>query len=113
MTDFNDYVLRKWVLSCRLRDENTCFMCGRVGRIEVHHIYPKSLYPERAYNLDNGVSLCGMICHRGIVHAGDTFELTNWRVFVPMFRYRMRAKKIRAFNEKYQSRIWVADKIST
>jgi hypothetical protein len=93
---------RKWSLLIRHRDQRTCRMCGRVGGpIEAHHIYPKSLYPDKALHLSNGVSLC-FCCHRGVVHGGDTFDLSNWRVFVPMFRYGNGLAAVRRFNETYQ-----------
>lgn len=101
---FNTYSLRKWSKAVRVRDKNTCQMCGRVGTIEAHHIYPKSLYPDKAYNLDNGVSLC-RCCHIISVHASNTFDLSNWKRFVPMFRHMMRLVKFKRFNNKYQERI--------
>lgn len=105
MTELNSTRLRKWAKACRLRDGNTCQMCGRVGGpIQVHHVYPKSLYPKKAYELRNGVSLC-FTCHKGVVHSGDTFRLGNWRFFVAAFRQMMKLKKNREFNERYQKRI--------
>ena len=79
-------------------------MCNRVGTIEVHHIYPKSLFPDKAYNLDNGISLCKS-CHIICVHASNTFDLTNWQKFVIMFRRIMNLAKYKKFNDLYQRRI--------
>ena len=105
MTELNSTRLRKWAKACRLRDGNTCQMCGRVGGpIEVHHCRPKALFPQYAYRLANGVSLC-FVCHKGIVHAGNPFDLKNWQKFMPLFRYFMRLKRFREFNEQYQDRI--------
>ena len=99
------YRLRKWAKACRLRDGNTCQMCGRIGGpIEVHHCKPKSLFPGLACQLSNGVSLC-FCCHRGVVHAGNTFYLSNWPLFMPLFRHMMRLSRFRKFNETYQERI--------
>jgi hypothetical protein len=98
----NEYLLRKWAKACKLRDKNTCHMCTRVGT-EVHHIYPKSMFPELAYNLNNGISLCKM-CHIISVHASNTWDLKNWQKFLPMFRYRMNLSHYRLFNNKYQHR---------
>lgn len=100
----SSYRLRKWSKAIKLRDKNTCQMCNRIGTIEAHHIYPKSLYPLKAYDLDNGVSLC-RCCHIISVHASNTFDLSNWQKFVPMFRYMMRLVRFKNFNEKYQDRI--------
>ena len=105
MTTLNSTTLRKAAMACRLRDKNTCAMCGRVGgTIEAHHVKPKSLFPELAYMLNNLISLC-MICHRGIVHAGNSFDLNNWQNFVPMFRRFMNLAYRRDWNDKYQNRI--------
>ena len=48
---------------------NTCEMCGAdcdpsvyAMRPEVHHVKPKSKYPELQYDLNNGVVLCHK-CH--------------------------------------------------
>jgi len=105
MGEFNDYLLRKWSRACRLRDENTCCMCGRVGGpIETHHIYPKSLFPEKAYALHNGVSVC-YCCHRVVLHQGNTFDSSLCLQFTPYFLARMRHVAISRWNEKYQPRI--------
>ena len=101
----SEYKLRKWSELCRERDDNTCQMCERVGGpIEVHHVYPKSLYPKKSLELRNGVSLC-FTCHKGVVHSGDTFRLGNWRFFVPAFLQMMKLKKNREFNETNQEKV--------
>ena len=80
-------------------------MCGRIGgTIEAHHIYPKALYKSKALELNNGIALC-YACHRCVVHAGKTFDLGNYKVFLPMFNYQMKLSHKRKFNEKYQERI--------
>jgi len=61
-----------------------CWMCGDARNLEAHHIYPKSLYPDSAYIVANGVMLC-FRCHRVIVHGSNTFDLTTWQKFVPLW----------------------------
>ena len=104
MPDFNETGLTKWRRLLLIRDCITldlfpgvvrsafCPMCCialPVWRLQAHHIYPKSKYPEFAYSLWNGISLC-MNCHMHIVHSGNSFkdveELHHWRFFVPAFR---------------------------
>jgi 5-methylcytosine-specific restriction endonuclease McrA len=55
---------RQYVLA---RDKSTCQMCGQVGgRLEVHHIRPKYLYPELTLEKKNGIALC-RTCHQNRV----------------------------------------------
>lgn len=110
--ELDDYLLRKWARVIKVRNRGVCLMCGvepGLARLQVHHVYPKSIYPARAYDLDNGVCLC-LRCHMGVVHAENSFvdlspEGGNWRRFVVMFRYQMRLKTLREFNEREQHRI--------
>lgn len=87
MPKLSSYRLRKWRYRCLDRDGDRCQMCavkpGR-RRLNVHHIFPKAIYPELAYEDANGVTLC-VRCHRGVVHAENTFDLSNWPRFIPMF----------------------------
>jgi len=61
-----------------------CWMCGDTRHLEAHHIFPKSLYPDSAYIVANGVMLC-FRCHRVIVHGSNTFDLTTWKKFLPLW----------------------------
>ncbi len=84
-----------------------CVMCNRINKtyaLQAHHIYPKSLYPELALELWNGVCL-DVSCHMQIVHGGNSFldmSLGNWRKFVPMFKRYTSLAKQRDFNGMYQ-----------
>lgn len=55
-------LLRLWSINVRKRDK-ICSKCGTKKKLEAHHIYPKSIYPNLAFRLDNGVTLC-KFCHR-------------------------------------------------
>jgi 5-methylcytosine-specific restriction endonuclease McrA len=51
--------------------ENTfCAWCGRTKRLQVHHIIPVSVAPERAADVTNMIMLCGKRCHITVGHAG-------------------------------------------
>ena len=74
--------LRKWRRLLLVRDSrevlpgaprlSVCALCGpdvyfRTWQVQAHHIYPKSLHPEKALMLKNGVMVCAAH-HQGIVH---------------------------------------------
>ena len=48
------------------RDENRCVRCGigriKPGYLEIHHILPYRAYPDKRYDVDNGMTLC-VPCH--------------------------------------------------
>jgi len=58
-------LLREWSQQVRVRDNYICQQCGNEG-LFAHHIKPKKEYPELAFELCNGITLCN-ICH-GKVH---------------------------------------------
>ena len=54
-----------------------CAWCGAINGIEVHHIYPQHLWPERARDTNNMVCLCRR-CHLVLGHRGCfTNAVTN------------------------------------
>lgn len=58
MPRLNAYRLRKWSVQVRWRDR-VCQVCGSREELEAHHLNSKSYFPEQAYDLDNGIALCG------------------------------------------------------
>ena len=99
---FNKWKLTRWARLIKLRDKGICFLCNekpKIFTLHAHHIYPKAnpVYMDRAYNLDNGISLCSR-CHRQITHT----TWTSWKKFCLMFRTYMRRKYIKNFNRKRQ-----------
>lgn len=54
-----------WAKTIKKLDNNMCKLCDSTKNLHAHHIYPKSLFPELALDLDNGVTLCHD-CHWGI-----------------------------------------------
>ena len=54
-----------------------CAWCGATNDIEVHHLYPQHLWPERARDTNNMVCLCRR-CHFVLGHRGCwTNAVTN------------------------------------
>lgn len=120
---FSIHTLRKWRRRILVRDcldlngvrHACCVLCHNIFQIfklQIHHIYPKSRFPDRAYDLSNGVSLC-LSCHMMIVHAGNSFEdvhkkRDHWRFFVPSFRRYVELSKVRKYNEEYQKKVHLA-----
>jgi hypothetical protein len=63
ITDSAEY--KQWRLNVYKRDSYRCKMpgCGSDTRdIAAHHIFPKKQYPDKAFNIDNGITLCRK-CH--------------------------------------------------
>ncbi len=59
-----------------LRDHPVCAACGGSEHLNVHHIQPYHLFPERELDLHNLVTLCERPtwnCHLIVGHCG------NWR----------------------------------
>lgn len=60
--------LRLWSRFVRLRDGFHCVRCGNRWRVSAHHVCRRSLMPEAAFQIGNGITLCEN-CHRD-VHRG-------------------------------------------
>lgn len=88
-----------------------CVMCQTISessRLQAHHIRPRSIYPQLACQLENGIMLC-LSCHQGTVHRGNSFKdmesWHHWRWFVPAFDRYVGLAQQRRFNRKNQGRI--------
>lgn len=54
---------RQWARMVRLRDDYTCRTCGlRKTRMDAHHLVSAMDFPERRFDLENGITLC-QSCH--------------------------------------------------
>ena len=60
----NDLQYIKWAALVKERDSYTCVVCEKVGGGELvsHHLDAWRDYPDKRYDLDNGVCLC-VSCH--------------------------------------------------
>jgi hypothetical protein len=63
---------KQWRTAVYERDNYTCRICGdsRGGNLEPHHIYQRAKYPERIFDVDNGITLCTP-CHWAIRRKED------------------------------------------
>lgn len=52
----------KWARMVKDIAGNKCVICGSTKKLESHHVMPKSLHPELANDLNNGLCLCHQ-CH--------------------------------------------------
>lgn len=63
VTDSAEY--KEWRKKVYVRDSYRCKMPGcnsKTRNIAAHHIYPKKQYPEKQFDLNNGITLCKK-CH--------------------------------------------------
>ena len=54
--------LKLWGINVRLRDNNTCQICGSTKFLNAHHIIPKEI-KELSLDIMNGETLC-VKCHK-------------------------------------------------
>jgi len=57
---------RNWRKEILKQFHNKCVMCNSTYRLAAHHIYPKRRFPDKRFDLDNGVALCHK--HHSQVH---------------------------------------------
>lgn len=63
-------MLSLWSRAVRKRDLNICVYCGSTTNLEAHHQYPKAIYPELMFDLNNGVTAC-IDCHRELTRQAN------------------------------------------
>ena len=111
----NNYTLRKLSIYVRRRDQLIlaprastvgrwpCWLCHGwfpSWAVSCHHIYPKSLFPDIAYDIVNGISLCQR-CHKPICHYGRS----AWKALVLPFRRYTMIGAAREYAEENQWRV--------
>jgi len=73
---FDYFVLqyKSWRKEVFENDNFTCWFCGnRGGKLEAHHIYEISKFPDFKYDITNGVTLCKKY-HRSIRGKEEAFR---------------------------------------
>lgn len=59
---YDNSQLETWADQIKINAGYKCERCGSQNKLNSHHINPKSLFPEQALDIDNGVCLCHN-CH--------------------------------------------------
>lgn len=55
---------KAWRKAVYDRDGYICQMCGSRGvKLNAHHIFPYAYFPEKRYDINNGITLC-VPCHQ-------------------------------------------------
>ncbi len=62
---YTESQLKIWSKEVRNKANNECEKCGSKDNLQSHHINPKSTYPEKALEPDNGVCVC-LDCHKNL-----------------------------------------------
>lgn len=67
--------LQNWSKAVILRD-GKCTACGSKEILQAHHILPRSLFPDKMYDVDNGICLCEK-CHKKTDTYGKRLDLKD------------------------------------
>lgn len=67
-----------------------CEACGATDGVEVHHIIPCHVAPDKADDLGNLITLCRP-CHHVLGHANDQ----RWQRYAPNVREVLRVREVR------------------
>ena len=70
---YNDPKYKLWREKVFRRDRYMCQLCGSKGGLNAHHIKRKADYPNLAYTVKNGITLCAT-CHEIITGYEEHFE---------------------------------------
>lgn len=68
--------LNTWKKKVKERDNYTCQKCGAAldpRRADAHHLLPQWFMPERAFDENNGITLCKK-CHKQLHGVGGTIK---------------------------------------
>lgn len=75
---------RKWRKSVLARDNNRCRLCHCEDKLEAHHIHPFGKFPDKRWDINNGVTLCKK-CHIKFARKElDFVEILSMIAITPM-----------------------------
>lgn len=97
ISDRGDLRSSKWptVRKHHIAKEPVCQYCGNTDELEVHHMAPFHLHPDRELDDSNLITLCEYStreCHLKQGHLG------NWKEFNPDIRKICDERKLNGFN---------------
>lgn len=71
----------KWqtVRKQHLKNNPNCIACGKSKKVEVHHIEPVHISPDRELDPSNLVTLCADPCH---IVFGHLLDFKSWNINV-------------------------------
>ena len=79
------YKIRKWRTQVKERDNYICQICGHINKnVIAHHLYDRCNFPDKIYDLDNGVTLCKSChskFHSSYGHYGKPVTLNEFKQF--------------------------------
>ena len=87
------------IILCR---EPFCEVCREPSK-QAHHFFPKNLYPQLRYDLQNGIGLC-MRCHFFHHHRGEpSIHATILNHRGPKWFQRLKKKSKKKFKPSFQN----------
>lgn len=83
----------KWssVRKQHLLENKSCAACGRTTNLEVHHIEPVHIRPDRELDPTNLITLCDSACH---ITFGHLMNYKSWNINVIEDSYNYQQKVI-------------------
>lgn len=95
----------KWkdIRATHLKEHPECEVCGRKTELEVHHIIPFSIAPDKELDPENLITLCeskknGLNCHLLIGHLGN-YRRFNPNVKADALEWRVKLGKLDINND--------------
>lgn len=76
----------EWRKSVYERDNYMCQLCGMRGNmvyLNPHHIHKRDKYPDRIFDVDNGITLCKSCHNRVNFHEDDYIEMFEMYLQLP------------------------------
>lgn len=75
---YNASELTIWANQVKNKANHTCEICGSKENLQAHHIEPKSINPEKALDISNGLCLCKK-CHSKVHQENNGCRLNELR----------------------------------